>query len=84
MVILVQKENEQDQAYIFQDAYFKSSQIYQLKITYRLKHTNHDILLNVLFQNHYRLFLRAHSLHQLYLPYLSYCKNLLFQVMMFH
>ena len=36
MLILVGKENEQGKAHIFQDTYFKSSQIYQLPIIYRV------------------------------------------------
>ena len=38
------------QAHIFQDTYFESSQIHQLTIMYHFEHTNHDILLNLLFQ----------------------------------
>ena len=32
--------------------------------TYHLKHTNHDILLNVLFINLYKFFFHGHNLHQ--------------------
>ena len=49
MLILVQKENEQDQAHIFQETYFKSFQIHQLTIMYHFEHINHDNPLNVLF-----------------------------------
>ena len=45
MLILVQKENEEDQIHIFQDAYFGSSQIHQLTIMYRFEHANHHIQL---------------------------------------
>ena len=68
MLIQELKEILQNQAHIFQDTYFQSSQIRQLAIMYHLEHTNHDILLNFLFQNFYKLFLRAHNLHQ-YLQY---------------
>ena len=51
MLILMQEENEQGQFYIFQHTYFASSQIHQLTIMYCFKYTNHDILLNILFQN---------------------------------
>ena len=64
MLIQELKEILQDQAHIFQDKYFESSQIHQLTIIYRLEHTNHDILLNFLFQNLHKLFLRALNLHQ--------------------
>ena len=49
MLILVQKENEEDQAHIFQETYFKSFQIHQLTIMYRFEHISHDNPLNVLF-----------------------------------
>ena len=45
MLILVQKENEEDQIHVFQDAYFGSSQIHQLTIMYRFEHANHHIQL---------------------------------------
>ena len=45
---------------------------------YYFEHKNHDVLLSFLFQNLDKLFLRAHNL-----PYLSGCKNLIFQVIMF-
>ena len=48
---------------MFQRTYFKSSQIYLLTIMDRFEHKNHDILLNVLFLNLYKLFLRARNLH---------------------
>ena len=34
------------------------------KIMYHFEHTNHNILLNFLFQNLYKLFLHEHNLHQ--------------------
>ena len=40
------------------------SQIHQPAIMYHFEYTNHDILLNVLFQNLYKLFLRARNPHQ--------------------
>ena len=42
MLILVQYENEQDLAYIFQDTYFESFQIHQLTIMYHSEYTNND------------------------------------------
>ena len=51
---------------------------------YRFEHINHDILLNFLFQNLYKLFIRVCDLHQSYLPYLSGYKNLIFQVRKIH
>ena len=50
MLILMRKENEQDQAYIFQDTYFEGSQKYLLTIMHQFEYTNYDILLNFLFQ----------------------------------
>ena len=73
-----------DQVCIFQYTYFYSFQIHHETIINHFQHTNHNILLNFLFKNLYKPFLRAHRLHQYHLPYFSYCKNLLFQVMMFH
>ena len=64
MLIQELKEISQDQAHIFQDTYFESSQIYQLTIIYRFEHTSHHILLNFIFQNLFKLFLRARNLHQ--------------------
>ena len=64
MLIWELKEILQDQAHIFQDTYLESSQIHQLTIMYRFEHTNHDILLNSLFQNLHKLFLCTHNLHQ--------------------
>ena len=43
MLILVQKENEQNKDNIFQDTYPESSYIRQLAIMYHFEHTNHDI-----------------------------------------
>ena len=51
MLILVQKENEQDQAHIFKGRYFKSCLKHQLPIMYHLKHTNHGIHLDFLIRN---------------------------------
>ena len=42
MLTLVQKENEKDQADIFQDTYFEKIQIIQLTIIYCFKNINHD------------------------------------------
>ena len=84
MLIRGLKEILQDQAYIFQDTYFLSSQIHQLTIMHRFEHTNLDILINFLFPYLRKLSLCARNLHQKYLPYLSYCRNLIFQVTMFH
>ena len=51
MLILVQKENEEDQIHVFQDAYFGSSQIHQLTIMYRFEHANHHIQFIFFFLN---------------------------------
>ena len=64
MLILVQKENELDEAHIYQDRYFKSSKIHQPTIMLSLEHTNHNINLNFLFQNLYKHFLCVRNLHQ--------------------
>ena len=45
MLTMVRKENDKDQAHIFQDTYFKSFQM-----RYCFEQTNHNILLNFLFQ----------------------------------
>ena len=82
MLIQEVKEILQDQAHIVQGTYLESFQIHQLTM-YCFEHTNHYIL-NVFFQNPYKLFLRLLNLHQYYVPYLSDCENPLFQVMMFH
>ena len=50
LIILVRKENEQDQAHIFQDKYFQISQIYHLTIMYCFDHINHDNLFKI-FKN---------------------------------
>ena len=64
MLILELKHILQDQVSIFQDPYFESFQIHQLTRKYRFEHRNHDNLINVLFQNLYKLFLHALNLHQ--------------------
>ena len=64
MLIQVLKEILQDQAHIFQDTYFESSQTHLLTIMYCFEHKNYDIHLNFLFQNPYKLFFRAYNLHQ--------------------
>ena len=64
MLIQKLKEIMQDQAHIFQDTYFETSQIHQLTIMYHFEHTNHDIILQFLFQNLYKIFWRARNLHQ--------------------
>ena len=64
MLILLWKEIEQDQGDLFKGTCFSRSQIHQLKIMYHFKHTNHDILLNILSQNLYKLFLRGCNLLQ--------------------
>ena len=51
----------QDQAH---QTYFESPQIHLLIIMYCIEHTNHDILLNFLFQKLCKLFLHARNLHQ--------------------
>ena len=50
--------------HIFQDIYFEISQIHLLTTMYRFKHTDHDILLNFLFQNLCKFILRARNLHK--------------------
>ena len=84
MLILVEKENEQDEVHIFQGTYFESSQIHHLIIVYRFKHINHDNPLVFFSQTLFKLFLHACNLHQQNLPCLSGCKNHPFHVMMFH
>ena len=59
MLILVPKENEQDQTYLFQNTYSKSCKIHHLAIMYCFVHTNQRIHLTFLFQSLYKLFLRA-------------------------
>ena len=49
MLSLVQYENEKGQVHIFQDKYFKKSQIHLLTIMYYFEHINHDIALKNLF-----------------------------------
>ena len=56
-------KSEQDQVHISQGTYVRSSQIHQLTIMTRFEHANHDILLNLLFQKLYKLFLRTCNLH---------------------
>ena len=56
MLILVQKQNEQDQAHIYQETNSESCKIHQLTIMYHFKHTNHCIYLNFLFQSLTRFF----------------------------
>ena len=64
MLIHELKEMLQDQAHPFQDTYLENSQICLLKIMYHFKNTNHDILLNFLFQNIQKLFLSMRNLQQ--------------------
>ena len=84
LILELKKRNSQNQTHIFQYTNFESSQIHQLRIMQHFETTNRDILLNALFQNLFKLFLRVHNLHPYYPPYLCDFKNLLFQVMMFH
>ena len=42
---------------------FRSSQIHQLTRMHCFEHTNHVIFINLLFQNLYKLFLRALNRH---------------------
>ena len=46
MLIQELKEILQDQAHIFQDAYFESSQIHQLMIIYCSEHTNNEFFIS--------------------------------------
>ena len=64
MPIQEMKEILQDQGHIFQETYFKSSQIYQLTLMYCFEHTNNDILLNLLFQNLYKVIVLVRNLNQ--------------------
>ena len=43
MLIQELKKIFQDKAHLFQDKYFKSSQIHQLTTMYHFEHINHDI-----------------------------------------
>ena len=54
----------QDHTYIFQDTYLETSQTHQLTVMHGFEHKNHDVILNLLFQNFYKLFFRACNLHQ--------------------
>ena len=64
MPIQEMKEILQDQGHIFQEIYFESSQIYQLTLMYCFEHTNNEILLNLLFQNLYKVIVLVDNLHQ--------------------
>ena len=64
MLIQEMKEILQGQGHIFQEIYFESSQIYQLTLMYCFEHTNNDILLNLLFQNLYKVIVLVDNLHQ--------------------
>ena len=64
MLIQEMKEILQGQGHIFQEIYFESSQIYQLTLMYCFEHTNNDILLNLLFQNLYKVIVLVNNLHQ--------------------
>ena len=64
MTIQELKEILQGEVPIFQETCFKSSQINQLTTMYHFEHTSHDVLLNLLFQNLYKLFLHERKLHQ--------------------
>ena len=63
MLILMRRENEQDQAHIFEDTHFYISQIHNLTIMHHLEHMGH-IFLNFLFQNLQKLFLHVHHPYQ--------------------
>ena len=78
-LILVQQENEQGRVLTFQDTHSERCQIHQPAIMYFFEHTNHNIHLNVLFQNLYKLYLRACNLHQYCFPCLGDFKNLIFR-----
>ena len=39
----MRKEHDEDQAHIFQDTYFKNSQIYLLTVMNYFEHTNHEV-----------------------------------------
>ena len=84
MLIQELKAILQGEAHIFKDTYFECSQIHLLTIMYQLKLKNCDTFRNFLFQSFCKLLLRASNLHQYYVPDLSDCRSLLFQVMMFH
>ena len=49
MLILVLKQHELGKVHIFQDTYFKSSQIHDLTIMYYFEQTNHGMQLNFSF-----------------------------------
>ena len=56
MLIQELKQILKDQVHIVSGTYFESFQIHQLTIMYCFEHTNHDITLNFLFRNLYKLF----------------------------
>ena len=62
MIILVLKENEQDQNYIFQCIEFESSQLHQLVIMYLFEQTSHGIPLSFLFGISSKLFFHTYNL----------------------
>ena len=78
----MQKEIELDQAHIFKTHILKVD----ISATNKdhFEHTNHNIFLNFLFQNEYKLFSRECNLHRKYLPCLGDSQNLLSLVMMLH
>ena len=47
--MLKTKKKEHDQAHIFQDTFFESSQMQLPTIISRFEHKNHDSLMNFLF-----------------------------------
>ena len=62
--MLIQELELEDQAHVFQETYLESFGIHLLTIMYCFEHRNHDIVLNSLFQNIYKLFLGARNLNQ--------------------
>ena len=49
--------------FIYFKTYFEISQIHQLTIMYHFEHAHHDILLKLLFEHFYKLFLCALNLY---------------------
>ena len=63
ILILLPKENEQNQVRFYEDTFCESCSIHHLEIIYRFKCTNQDIQSKFLFENLYKLLLHAHNLH---------------------
>ena len=82
MLILVPIKIKLNQVHVFQYIYFESFQIHLQVIIHHFECTNHDIHLDCLFQSFIYFFacLQPASV----ISSIDYCKNLLYQVTMFH